>query len=204
MIKNILFDLDGVLFEGCEFHAELFIRAANTIKQDLNLKKEYHDRVLNGMTTKQKLNTLNLSREDSEKISTLKQKLTKESILHYVKPDQIKKDMCKRLFSLKYRLFCVSNSIRSTVETCLNGLEIMEYFSGIISNEDTLQPKPSPLPYLTAFAKWSLDPKESVIVEDSPHGIHSARMSGGHVMAVSGVHEVSLERVLKFVNDINS
>ena len=25
MIRNIIFDLDGVLFDGCDFHAETFI-----------------------------------------------------------------------------------------------------------------------------------------------------------------------------------
>jgi len=78
----------------------------------------------------------------------------------------------------------------------------MEYFSGIISNEDTSEPKPSPQPYLTAFSKWSLDPKSSVIVEDSPHGVQSAVSSGGNVLVVAGLHEVPLKRLLDFIETI--
>lgn len=202
MIKNIIFDLDGVLFDGCEFHAETFMRAVNIIKPGLNLTKKYHDNVLNGMTTKQKLKILDVMPEESEGISDLKQRLTRETIREYIRPNEDQKAMLQALYYMNYRIYCVSNSIRSTVETCLVGLEIMEYFSGIISNEDTLEPKPSPQPYLTAYAKWGLDPKASVIVEDSPHGIQSARASGGNVLVVAGVHEVTLKKILDFIESI--
>ena len=202
MIKNIIFDLDGVLFDGCEFHAEIFMRAVNIIKPGLNLTKEYHDKVLNGMTTKQKLNLLNLTTSERDDISELKQRLTREVILNYIMPSEEQKAMLQALYYMKYKIYCVSNSIRTTVETCLAGLEILEYFSGIISNEDTTEPKPSAQPYLTAYSKWGLDPKESVIVEDSPHGVQSARSSGGNVLVVAGVEEVTLKRVLDFIESV--
>ena len=201
MIKNIIFDLDGVLFDGCEFHASLFMRAVSIIAPGLKLTKDYHDTVLNGMTTKQKVKILNLSVEEGDDISNLKQELTRDSIVDFIQPNVAQKGMCEMLGTLNYRIYCVSNSVRCTVETCLRGLEIMEYFSGIISNEDTSEPKPSPQPYLTAYSKWNLDPRECIIVEDSPHGVHSARTSGGHVLVVAGVHEVTLERILEFIRD---
>jgi HAD superfamily hydrolase (TIGR01509 family) len=202
MIKNIIFDLDGVLFDGCEFHAEIFMRAVNIIKPGLNLTKEYHDKVLNGMTTKQKLKLLNLTTSECDDISELKQRLTREVILNYIMPSEEQKAMLQALYYMKYKIYCVSNSIRTTVETCLACLEILEYFSGIISNEDTTEPKPSAQPYLTAYSKWELDPKESVIVEDSPHGVQSARSSGGNVLVVAGVEEVTLKRVLDFIESV--
>ena len=202
MIKNIIFDLDGVLFDGCEFHAEIFMRAVNISKPGLNLTKEYHDNVLNGMTTKQKLKLMNVTAEESEEISALKQILTKEKIHQYIKSSETQKAMLQALYYMKYKIYCGSNSIRSTVETCLAGLEILEYFSGIISNEDTAEPKPSPQPYLTAYSKWGLDPKESIIVEDSPHGVQSARSSGGNVLVVAGVEEVTLKRLLDFIESV--
>jgi len=202
MIKNIIFDLDGVLFDGCEFHAETFMKAVNKCKPGLKLTKEYHDSVLNGMTTKQKLKLMNVTAEESEEISTLKQRLTRDTIHQYIKPSESQKAMLQALYYMKYPIYCVSNSIRPTVETCLAGLEIMEYFSGIISNEDTTEPKPSPQPYLTAFSKWNLDPKESVIVEDSPHGIQSARSSGAHVLVVTGVGDVTLKALLDFIESV--
>jgi HAD superfamily hydrolase (TIGR01509 family) len=202
MIKNIIFDLDGVLFDGCEFHAEIFMRAVNISKPGLNLTKEYHDKLLNGMTTKQKLKLLNLTTNECDEISELKQRLTREVILNYIMPNEEQKAMLQALYYMKYKIYCVSNSIRTTVETCLAGLEILEYFSGIISNEDTTEPKPSPQPYLTAYSKWGLDPKESVIVEDSPHGVQSARSSGANVLVVTGVEEVTLKRLLDFIESV--
>jgi beta-phosphoglucomutase-like phosphatase (HAD superfamily) len=55
---------------------------------------------------------------------------------------------------------------------------------------------------LTAYSKWGLDPKESIIVEDSPHGVQSARLSGGNVLVVAGVEEVTLKRLLDFIESV--
>jgi hypothetical protein len=35
MICNIIFDLDGVLFDGCDFHAETFIKALQLVRPDI-------------------------------------------------------------------------------------------------------------------------------------------------------------------------
>jgi len=48
MIRQIIFDLDGVLFDGCDLHAELFIHAVNMVVPEWNLTREYHDKLLGG------------------------------------------------------------------------------------------------------------------------------------------------------------
>jgi phosphoglycolate phosphatase-like HAD superfamily hydrolase len=37
MIKNIIFDLDGVLFDGCDFHADTFIKAINLVRPEIDI-----------------------------------------------------------------------------------------------------------------------------------------------------------------------
>lgn len=199
VIKNILFDLDGVLFDGSDFHKKIFLKALKDFK-NIELSDEFHNIELEALTTKQKLAKLFLKNKikecDIENIYNLKQKYTVEQLNDYIIPSTIQKDLIQKLSS-EFKLFCVSNSIRQTVETCLKRLEIYEYFTGIISNEDTSEPKPSPKPYLTAFEKWNLIPNESLILEDSQIGLDSAYSSGAYVFHVKNMNDITYETICK-------
>lgn len=196
MIRNIVFDLDGVLFDGCDFHAKMFIQAVLTVLPEHTLTREFHDAQLNALPTKYKLKKLGIDPETSERIYALKQELTATKIGEYIHPDKKVQDICAKLQSLGYKIFCVSNSIRSTIEACLSGMEVKEYFSGIISNEDTSVPKPSPEPYLTLYRVYDLKASECLVLEDSEYGIQSARDSGAQVLPVRDCDDVTLDKIL--------
>jgi HAD superfamily hydrolase (TIGR01509 family) len=196
MIQNIIFDLDGVLFDGCDFHANTFIKAVNLVRPDIGMTREYHDLHLNALSTRSKLKRLGIDTETLERIYVIKQALTKETIGDYIKPDKKVQDICTELKERKYRLFCVSNSIRETVEACLSGMGVIHNFTGIISNQDTTEAKPSPEPYLTLYRNYNLDPRECLIIEDSPYGIESATKSGGNILPVKNCDDVTLESIL--------
>lgn len=203
MIRAVAFDLDGVLFDGCDLHATLFLEALRAIRPDLALTREYHDVHLNALSTRKKVETLGVSPQDAEAIFALKQQLTQTALEEYVKPDQKVIEMCAALTSSGYTLFCVSNSVRSTVHTCLRGMGVYFFFRDIVSNEDTVEPKPSPEPYLTVFRRHGISPLECLIVEDSPRGIASARAAGAHVLEVRDCSDVSLESVLAAISAFN-
>lgn len=196
MIKNILFDLDGVLFDGCTFHAEMFMEAVKKILPDTLLTREYHDAHLNALPTKEKLKEMRIDPVIAAKIYAVKQELTAKKIGEFIHPDKKVEDICRELRRLGYQMFCVSNSIRSTIERCLSGMGVRSYFTGIISNEDTPAAKPSPEPYLTLYRFYSLDPRECLILEDSEHGIASARASGAHILPVRNCDDVTMELIL--------
>ena len=200
-IKNILFDLDGVLFDGCELHASLFLESLSKFRPDLNITREYHDKYLNALSTRKKLDYLQISKNEAESIYLYKQELTKSRLNNFVKTDQKVINICNTLI-LNYRIFCVSNSIRLTIETCLTKMGVIDFFSGIISNEDTIEPKPSPEPYLTLYRKYNLNPIECLIIEDSPYGIESAIKSGGHVMQVRDCNDVTIDNIVNFIKSV--
>lgn len=195
MIHSIVFDLDGVLFDGCTFHREMFLLALAEYKPELNLTREYHDTYLKALSTKKKLQLLNVG-DSADMISRRKQELTMMHIHSYIFPDEKVNHICRSLISRGYTLYCVSNSVRSTVETCLRGMGVIEYFTGIISNEDVVEPKPSPEPYLTLYKRYGLDAAECLIIEDSDYGFESATLSGGKVLRVRNCNDVTLDAIV--------
>ena len=180
----------------------MFIEAFNSVLGNSALTKEYHDIQLNGLSTKKKLELLGVSIDESRRIYDIKQELTTNNIGNYINPDKKVEEICKTLISLGYSLYCVSNSIRSTIIRCLEGMGVLHFFSGIISNECVRQPKPSPEPYLTLYKIYNINPSECLILEDSPHGIESATKSGGKVLAVKDCSEVTLDNIIKKISSL--
>ena len=102
MIRQIIFDLDGVLFDGCYLHAELFIQAVNMVVPECNLTREYHDKLLGGLSTKKKLESMGITGDKAEEVYALKQKLTGEEISNHIHPDVKVQEICRVLTESGY------------------------------------------------------------------------------------------------------
>ncbi len=56
--------------------------------------------------------------------------------------------------------------------------QLDRWFDVIVTGEDTLRHKPDPEPYLKALAALGVTPGATLIVEDTPNGIRSAKSAG--------------------------
>ena len=78
-------------------------------------------------------------------------------------------------------LICPTKETYNKVQSILN---IDDYFQFVITATESKRPKPSPVPYLEAMESLCLDPKETLIIEDSKTGLISAVNSGAHVVGL--------------------
>lgn len=56
-------------------------------------------------------------------------------------------------------------------------------FDAVVSGDDVEHKKPAPDPYLLAAKKLNIDPRETVVIEDSETGIQSAKSAGCYCIA---------------------
>jgi dTDP-glucose pyrophosphorylase len=77
---------------------------------------------------------------------------------------------------------------------------IIEYMDLIISNEDVKNSKPHPEMYWKAMSMMGCLPEETLIVEDSPHGLLAASRSKANIMRVGSPKEVTYINVCKHLN----
>jgi HAD superfamily hydrolase (TIGR01509 family) len=75
------------------------------------------------------------------------------------------------------RTALVTMSMRRMAETVVDLLGF-EGFDVIVAGDDVTRPKPYPDPYLQACAALSVDPGDTVAIEDSPNGVRSAVAAG--------------------------
>jgi beta-phosphoglucomutase-like phosphatase (HAD superfamily)/dTDP-glucose pyrophosphorylase len=206
MIKNIIFDLDGVIFDGVKFHKDIFMKSVFEIIPTININEEFHAVYLNGLSTRQKLAYLEehdfITKEESNAINNLKIKNTSMILKDMIIDNKNIEFIMIKLKELNYRIFCVSNSIRDTCDVILKRMNIYDYFDDIISNEDVKNPKPDPEPYLYLFNKHNLTPEECMILEDSHHGREAAYSSHAHVLPIVDTKDVTLKKILDKIQKI--
>ena len=71
----------------------------------------------------------------------------------------------------------VTSSEKTITYALLNFLGLDRLFCHILTREDTLENKPSPMPYLTAMEYLNCTNNEVIIFEDSPKGLAAAEAS---------------------------
>lgn len=202
MIELVIFDLDGVLVDACEWH-RLALNSALKEVSNYEITLDDHKNIFNGIPTKVKLKKLLdlniIKSEDLNKIEDLKQKNTINIINSDGKIRYEKINLLNFLKSKNIKVACYTNSIRDTAELMLNKTGILNFFDLIVTNQDVGFPKPNPEGYIKILNYFNIDKNNAIIIEDSPKGFEAAYLSGCKVFKVNNQEQVSIELFEGFI-----
>lgn len=205
-IKAIIFDLDGVLVDARTLHFEAFRQAFESLCPPHTLSWKEHEKLYDGLSTRQKLekmiNSNIISEETARKVSYEKQKLTNTLIEKTITVRPYLIELLSTLCSEGYILACATNSIRETLDLMLTTLKVSEFFSFTLSNNDVENPKPSPEIYSHSFNKLGFLPEQCLICEDSPHGKKAAYSSSAHVLEIEDANDLTIQKIHQKINSI--
>ena len=206
MTKLIIFDLDGVLVDAKQIHFETLNQALWEIAQSNKyvISEAEHLSTYDGLKTNQKLELLTqnkgLHTNTYETVWNRKQELTidaisklKQNTQLIVMFDMLRKD--------GYKLACASNSIRRSVLVMLSKIGVIEHMDLILSNEDVKNSKPHPEMYWKAMSMMSVLPEETLIVEDSPHGLLAASRSRANVLRVDNPSDLVYGKIINKIKE---
>jgi beta-phosphoglucomutase-like phosphatase (HAD superfamily)/dTDP-glucose pyrophosphorylase len=126
-----------------------------------------------------------------------KQELTASVISETIEPNISICKIFEYLKTLDIKIFVCSNSIRHTTKMYLLKLNLMQWVDEYISNEDVKCSKPNPSMYIKAMLMADVEPRETLVVEDSHYGIKAAILSGANVSIVSSPNDLSQTFILK-------
>ena len=198
MIEAVLFDLDGVLVDACEWHYE----SLNTALIECGhspISREDHTRKYNGLPTDVKLGLLGITGDDASVVWKLKQEHTLNTIHTNAVDMPEKRELHEYLKYNGIKTACVTNSIRETAEAMLKGTGQLQYMNVVVTNEDVSKNKPYPDCYNKAIQLLGVNPTMCVCVEDSDKGIEAAIGSeAGCLWVVKNTSEVTKENFIKF------
>jgi len=202
MTSLVIFDLDGVLVKAKEIHFNALNEALSSIDPRLVINYSEHLNIYDGLKTRDKLELLTknkgLSPTAYDRIWEEKQTLTAEKTKE-IKKDQNLFDLLEFLSEQNIKIACCSNSIRKSVDSILSQLGLISFFDYILSNEDVKTAKPYPEMYWRAMMFFAKNPEDTLIVEDSPHGLLAAQRSGANILRVKDPSELTIAKIKPYL-----
>ena len=189
MIKAVLFDMDGVLYDSMPIH----VQAYDETLSKWGLKAEPEDiYMMEGRTGHSTIDIIiknnwgrNATQEEKETIYAQKAKRFVElNTVAKLIPDVM--EVLEKVKRLGLMRIIVTGSGQPTL---FNNLD--EHFPGFFERDlmvtayDVQYGKPHPEPYFMGLKKANLKPDEAIVIENAPLGIESAVAAGIYTIAVN-------------------
>lgn len=116
-------------------------------------------------------------------------------------------DILDLLDRLDIRRAIATSSRHDSVTRHLGPHDLLRRFDTIVARGDYTEPKPAPMPYLTAARRLSLDPGRCLALEDSYSGVRSASSAGMMTIMVPDVApptEEMREKCITVASDLHA
>jgi HAD superfamily hydrolase (TIGR01509 family) len=186
MKRHIFFDLDGVILDSMKYHARAWIEAFSQLGLSFSEEEIYLHEGAIELDTARTLFTsrgVNPTREFFESAFRLQKRLFLERYAKLVKPYPKVPDLLESLKKNGRKLALVTSSHAEILEKVFpKSLE--KFFDVILTGDKVPRRKPHPDPYLRALSTLQADKGDSLVVENAPAGIKSAKSAGLFCVAI--------------------
>ena len=188
MLKAVLFDMDGVLFDSMPLHARTWAEVCTLYGLHMTPEEAYLHEGRTGASTINILTQREWGRPATEE--EINRIYDDKCRRFNACPEAPKmtgaQELLEHIKSQELELFVVTGSgQKSLLDRLDEGFPGIFRHDHIISSRDVKHGKPSPEPYLLALDRAGVAPHEAVVVENAPLGVASAVAAGIFTLAVN-------------------
>jgi HAD superfamily hydrolase (TIGR01509 family) len=177
MKKYILFDLDGTLLNSMPYHAKAWLEVFSQYGLDFKEEDIYLNEGALEFEVVRKMfknKGLEITKQQFEELFKLQKSIFKEKYSRKVKPFPEVPELLLELKRQGKELALVTSSHQEVFEEVFPG-SLTGFFSLILTGDKTQRRKPHPEPYLKALEGLSAKKEDTLVVENAPAGILSAK-----------------------------
>ncbi|ALS01684.1 HAD family hydrolase [Enterococcus silesiacus] len=186
-IDGVIFDMDGLLFDTELIYYQSTQKIADAMNfpyskevyleflgvSDEEVQENYH-RIYQDFGKEKVDEFIQRSYDDTYQVFEAGKVPLKEGVLELL--DFLEQQEIPKIVA--------SSNVRPAIELLLDGAGIKERFSGIVSAEDVTRAKPDPEIFKKALANLGTKAENTLIFEDSFHGVTAADAAGIPVIMV--------------------
>ena len=195
MIRAVLFDMDGTVFDTEGIYRRAWIQAAKDVGFDIDMNRFFELVCGLNMTDMTSL-VRRVYGEDApfDEVRARRRVYIEESL--QTEGLNFKPGAPEVLYTLKEQgipIALVTSSGRPLVDRYLKTSGIEGVFDVIMTGETVERGKPDPEIFLTAAQKLGIAPECCMVVEDSPNGIRAGYDAGMLTVMVPDLHPITKE-----------
>jgi beta-phosphoglucomutase len=187
--KAFLFDLNGTMIDDMQYHITAWHDIIHKLGYPISMEQmkeecygknnELLERIFPGRFTEQ----------EKEEMSIEKEKLYRKHFKPHLKLLPGLEDFIKQAYAEHIKMAIGSAAIMSNIDFVLDGLQIRNYFSAIVSADDVIHSKPDPETYLKCAAALGMEPEYCIVFEDAPKGVEAALNANMPAVVLTTLHE---------------
>ena len=184
--RAICFDLDGVLLDTMPFHAQAWQDALKQFGGRVSRRLIYAWEGESGTVTAKTLlrgTRIGPSRQAEQELLRIKEHRFRQ-LGRRVRMARSHQQLLRHLSRQRVPIALVTGTSQSEVRRVIPD-RILKLFGIVVTGDGVRHGKPHPEPYRTAMQRLRVVPRQTIVVENAPYGIQSARRAGaGFVIAV--------------------
>lgn len=178
-MKYIIFDMDGVIVDSeytyLESKTEILKESGK--EKPISYQYQFMGTTYEYMWSTMK-NELNLEREIDYYISEMNRKRNEMIERDGVKPIRGVQKFIKDLYTNGNKLAVASSSPKQEIIRNLHELDLIQYFSCLVSGEEVENSKPHPDVFLKTAELLNIEPSKCIVFEDTKNGSLAAKAAG--------------------------
>ena len=193
MINNFIFDLDGLLVNTEKLGLRLWQDTAE--KYNFQVDEDWAISLMGrGSSDTKTLYIEKFGEEKAMEIRNYRRKLILETIKNEgVEPMPGALELLELLKAKEYKMALATGSIKRKIQYVFQSVDIQHYFDVIISGEMVSHGKPDPETFILAADGLHVDPKETIVLVDSPFGIEAAHSIGATTILIADLYQPTEE-----------
>ncbi|MGP3778788.1 HAD family hydrolase [Halanaerobium saccharolyticum] len=188
MIKGIIFDMDGLMFDTEKLSKKIWKDIGR--KNGYNFSNDLFNKIIgtSSNTTKKVFEDKFGSDFYYDKLKKQKNKI----MLKKIKKDGVPikeglNDAIKYLKRNDYKIAVASSSSKATIEFYLKSVNLNKEIDFIIGGDEVKQSKPNPEIFKKCCEKMNIDKRQVLILEDSINGILAADKANISVILIEDI-----------------
>jgi beta-phosphoglucomutase len=204
-MKAFLFDLNGTMIDDMGYHIKAWHTLIHQYGGNLTLEQTKEQCYGKNAELLERVFPGRFSEEEKNKIGYAKEEQYQREFRPNLKLINGLDKFLTAAHKQHIKMAIGSAAITFNIDFVLDGLNIRQYFSSIVSADNVVNSKPDPETYLKNAAELGVAPEDCIVFEDAPKGVEAAQNAGMQAVVITSMHTKeefgAYNNIIRFIED---